>query len=149
MATHNTCQNCQFWQKINDSMGACSYIPFEKELPQTGYNSAFISVGVADDSGLNARLITGHEFYCSHYRNSDPLLNQYAELVQRIQNHLRGGGHVLIGTALKSWEYSKPSQTDWFKIDAEGLPRVKQGKQWVIFAYCAIRFSDEMGNWVK
>lgn len=56
-----------------------------------------------------------------------------------IVEHLRAGGHVMLGTYTRATEY-KPQHADWFAIVGHNV-YVRQGKSRVCIDGCAVRFS--------
>lgn len=59
---------------------------------------------------------------------------------EKIQEHLKNGGVVIISTYTKSWQYDKIKQADNFKTGIDGHLYILHGKKWVDGSGCAIKF---------
>lgn len=63
----NTCKNCKHWRMFGDNIkGACDFIDYTPSTIDT--HSVFIDANADDDSGLEARLVTGADFGCAAHK---------------------------------------------------------------------------------
>ena len=65
-----TCLNCRYWNDecaIVEDVSDCSRINCLPDLDK-GPLAFRVDVGVFDDSGLEARLMTGKNFSCPHHK---------------------------------------------------------------------------------
>ena len=59
---------------------------------------------------------------------------------EKIQEHLKNGGVVIIATYGRAWQYDKVKQAENFKTGKDGHLYIKQGKKWVDGSGCAVKF---------
>ncbi len=99
------CRTCKYWGI--DREGQCDYIDL---CPDKSATAAWIDVGAADDSGLDARLMTGPNFGCSHHKVSPGKTREVWE---------KNGVHELLKMRYAA---QIPKTLDVAKLDFEPFP---------------------------
>jgi len=57
------------------------------------------------------------------------------EHCNRIQEHLRQGGTVIVATAWRATRYSKPKHAESFRVGGDGDLYVRRGRGWDCIGY--------------
>ena len=60
-------------------------------------------------------------------------------MLEKIQNHLKQGGTVVVSTYCRAWQFDGPKYAEYFRQDSKGSLYMRRGKSWDCIDYCAIR----------